>query len=318
MAHPTGPPASDPAGSGPVAPLLGDAAPLVQRQVADGAAVVLPTPPRVRAVTAPVAAADGAPVAVRPVEVQRLTGPDGAADGPVVGLVGERGLELRSAPTPRQADAGAVPVEPPVVPVVWVPPTAGAASVQRFAEPSSVGAGASVRRFAAAPPPAAAPVRPFLPALGAPAAAVQRYASPPAVPGPVGGTPFPPSLQRYDAAGSAPSDPGSVAVAAGIAQRAPDGSVVFAAPAPPPAPAPESAAPPTVQREADATPAPEPAPAPVPATAPPPSPAPAPPQGHPENTDELVRRLIAPLSRLLRAELRLDRERAGLRLDSRH
>ncbi|NUP42816.1 MAG: hypothetical protein HOY76_38790, partial [Streptomyces sp.] len=37
-----------------------------------------------------------------------------------------------------------------------------------------------------------------------------------------------------------------------------------------------------------------------------------------ESTDELVRRLLGPLTRLLRAELRLDRERAGMRLDNRH
>ncbi|MFE2287975.1 hypothetical protein ACFXDJ_27890 [Streptomyces sp. NPDC059443] len=50
------------------------------------------------------------------------------------------------------------------------------------------------------------------------------------------------------------------------------------------------------------------------ASAPPP---PAEPPAEP-STDELVRRLIGPLGRLLRAELRLDRERAGVRLDPRH
>jgi hypothetical protein len=34
--------------------------------------------------------------------------------------------------------------------------------------------------------------------------------------------------------------------------------------------------------------------------------------------DELARRLFAPLSRRLKAELRLDRERAGLLLDHRY
>ncbi|MGW2395791.1 hypothetical protein ACWCYY_04490 [Kitasatospora sp. NPDC001664] len=54
-------------------------------------------------------------------------------------------------------------------------------------------------------------------------------------------------------------------------------------------------------------------------TAPPQSAAPSPGAGPPqaESTDELVRRLIDPLSRRLRAELRLDQERAGLRRDDR-
>jgi hypothetical protein len=34
--------------------------------------------------------------------------------------------------------------------------------------------------------------------------------------------------------------------------------------------------------------------------------------------DELARRLVAPLARLLRAELRMDRERSGRLRDARH
>jgi hypothetical protein len=151
------------------------------------------------------------------------------------------------------------------------------------------------------------------------------------------------------------ADPGSVAVAAGVAVREADGSVVFLPPAtsgapgttgaasealpvppvasrgtasgttgagsgapplPPPAPA--------VQRQAAAVAAPDPPAAdlggtgegPVP-TAPfgtPPAAAGAP----PPDLDELARRLFDPLSARLRAELRLDRERAGVVTDLRH
>lgn len=135
-------------------------------------------------------------------------------------------------------------------------------------------------------------------------------------------------------------DAGAVAVAAGVAQRMADGSVVFRA----------SRSLPAVQREAAApgpapTEPPPPGPGPPPETPPPgtgpaPSPEPgsgsAPPggtTGHPEAnpetrgspqgtapavTDELVRALFAPLSRLLKAELRLERERAGFLIDTRH
>ncbi len=115
------------------------------------------------------------------------------------------------------------------------------------------------------------------------------------------------------------ADAGAVAVAAGIAQRLPDGSVVFA--------------PPAVQR-ADGD---------MPVTEPPPVDPPAPPEptggagdasagtsdgaagagggkgaGTPKVTDELVRALVAPLSRLLKAELRIERERTGSLINTRH
>ncbi len=154
-------------------------------------------------------------------------------------------------------------------------------------------------------------------------------------------------------------DPGSVAVAAGIAVREPDGAVVFLPPAAsavtasgtagadpgalPLSPAPAvqrqtaAGAGPVarevvVQREAVAVAAPDPSATgpgsaggspstgtiegPVPA--PPPGTAPATAGSPPPDLDELARRLFDPLSARLRAELRLDRERAGVVTDLRH
>ncbi|MCX4796133.1 hypothetical protein OG497_18995 [Streptomyces sp. NBC_01242] len=120
---------------------------------------------------------------------------------------------------------------------------------------------------------------------------------------------------------------GSVAVAAGVAQRMADGSVVFGAASPP-------YSPPVVQRETEtAEPpppeppqesGPEPVPEPEPEAAPAPGPAagdhgtPGSPGGPPVVTDELVRALYAPLSRLFKADLRLERERAGFLINTRH
>ena len=119
-----------------------------------------------------------------------------------------------------------------------------------------------------------------------------------------------------------PTDPGAAAVAAGIAQREADGSVVFL-----PVRATPSPEPPAVQREPEQTPevpipvgpgpptAPEEPPAPpagaAPAGAPPAGPAPT------TNLDDLVRRLYDPLAARLRAELRIERERAGVVPDPR-
>ncbi|WP_145795867.1 hypothetical protein [Kitasatospora atroaurantiaca] len=287
-----GPVVGDPLPPGEtVAPLLADSPPMVlQRTEAsppetDSAVAPVPMPPR--AEPGPQVRAGGESQAVRPVPLQSSRVPRPEPEGRV-GLVGERGLELRAAPTP----------------------------VQRTDED----------------------------AQGQPLAAVPeaRVAS-------VGGVPAPrpPSVQRVIQAAAPrvappapkPTDPGSVAVAAGIAQRMPDGSVLFAPPLPvpgpesPPAtltqlpyvqrvyePQPEPA---PVQRAPD-PPSPDPPPAapPEPATTPqasaPPPPPPQPQAAQAESTDDLVRRLIDPLSRLLRAELRLDRERAGLRLDGRN
>ena len=83
----------------------------------------------------------------------------------------------------------------------------------------------------------------------------------------------------------------------------------------------------TVQLQPADEPSPAPTPEPTPAAAPPPeaSPAPTPPpQRRPTagaaaaDLDEMARRLFEPLSARLRAELWLDRERAGLVTDIRH
>ncbi|AXE79094.1 hypothetical protein C5746_21600 [Streptomyces atratus] len=126
-------------------------------------------------------------------------------------------------------------------------------------------------------------------------------------------------------------------MAAGVAQRMADGSVVFGSPSPP-------YSSPVVQREAETTepPPPEPPPAPEPEPEPEPEPGPmaedhgapgaaasapgAPPgqsgghggAGAPVVTDELVRALYTPLSRLFKADLRLERERAGFLINTRH
>ncbi|MFB4195837.1 hypothetical protein [Streptomyces carpaticus] len=177
-------------------------------------------------------------------------------------------------------------------------------------------------------------------AAGSPSATPPATPPPAAAPGPV-----PPSVphsavQRFpSAAPPAPSaaDTGAVAVAAGVAQRMADGSVVFRPPpaaAAPPAPAavvqraaediPEPPAP-----EAEFTPSFDSADQPEPVSDPgqetpaatateDPSPTAPDPAAPPKVTDELVRALFAPLSRLLRAELRLERERAGRLINTRH
>ncbi|MEU3782313.1 hypothetical protein [Streptomyces sp900129855] len=160
-------------------------------------------------------------------------------------------------------------------------------------------------------------------ALGPPVP-LQRLAS---VPG-VAPSPVPhfatPSLPSPPLRGRAPSAPalsgvsaGAAAVAAGVAQWMPDGSVEFTAPA--------------VQRAEDGASAGEP-PADPPTPPEPAAPSAAEPSastsaaapgktagsGVPKVTDELVRALVAPLSRLLRAELRIERERAGTLIHTRH
>jgi hypothetical protein len=140
------------------------------------------------------------------------------------------------------------------------------------------------------------------------------------------------------------TDPGAIAVAGGLAHRDPDGSVVFdLGPAllPPSQHEPvtssaTSTSPPlTVQRQETSEPADEPASTvPAPTTAPVTASTTAPsetPTGTPATTpagtpaataatpplDELARQLFGPLSARLKAELRLDRERAGLLTDLR-
>ena len=121
-------------------------------------------------------------------------------------------------------------------------------------------------------------------------------------------------------------DPGAIAVTRGLAHRDPDGSVIFDLG---PAPAPSLPLPETVQRQ-DAS-GPPGAPGPSPGSEPPAAAAlspsvqataTAPAVGHapaPASPplDELARQLFGPLSARLKAELRLDRERAGLLTDLR-
>ncbi|MFH9198939.1 hypothetical protein ACH4KT_16025 [Streptomyces anulatus] len=124
---------------------------------------------------------------------------------------------------------------------------------------------------------------------------------------------------------------GAVAVAAGVAQRMADGSVVFGG-------APVSGTSrPVVQRDsevagvagvAEEPPPPEPDPVTEPEGGAEPGPgtetgsgggaAPKDGKGAPIVTDELVRALYAPLSRLLKNDLRLERERAGHLINTRH
>lgn len=142
----------------------------------------------------------------------------------------------------------------------------------------------------------------------------------------------PPYSSMRSAAFAGPADAGSVAVASGVAQRLADGSVLFGTP--PAAPSWP------VQRRAESgsgADGPPPEPAAGPASEPDLEPVPAPatgtgsrgpgsgPPGGPQEAggarqvdDELVRALFAPLSRLLKTELRLDRERAGFLINTRY
>ncbi|WKN19706.1 hypothetical protein NEH83_19115 [Streptomyces sp. JUS-F4] len=122
---------------------------------------------------------------------------------------------------------------------------------------------------------------------------------------------------------------GDVAVAAGVAQRMADGSVVFRG-----APA-SGTSRPVVQRDAEIAETAEEPPPPDPVDVPEPEGSAEPGavteagggsdaagatdgKGAPAVTDELVRALYAPLSRLLKNDLRLERERAGHLINTRH
>jgi hypothetical protein len=158
-----------------------------------------------------------------------------------------------------------------------------------------------------------------------PTAAVQRFDRS----GPTASTPRSVMTPASPAAASGrPSwDTGSIAVAAGIAHRDADGSVVFAVPHNPPRVT-------TVQRAVEVDemtvdntePAATPAPAGPDASAPtastpasvsPAAGGPAAAAGAMPNLDELARRLYDPLAARIKAELRLDRERFGLVTDLR-
>lgn len=310
---PHAPAAPEPAA--PARPLLGES-PLVVTPPGGPAAPGTHPPVPLQRI-----AADGRPAEA---DTAAHTGPGPsprttAPTTPTVPLVAQRSLPLFSGPGPLPtgpADPAPVPPAQAVVPVRWSAP----APVPATAPPP-------VQRATHAPTPVvpwtAAPVPP--PGAGFPGAMVQRL---------TGSTATPPSPERAEQPARM-LDAGAVAVAAGVAQRMADGSVVF----------PASRSLPAVQREAPA-PGPAPTEPPPPGPGPPPEPpppgpdpgpgsGPAPPgtTGHPEAnpeakgspqgtapavTDELVRALFAPLSRLLKAELRLERERAGFLIDTRH
>ncbi|RMB85090.1 hypothetical protein [Streptomyces shenzhenensis] len=329
----------DPSPDPPAGPLLSDD-PLVLRTAVTGP---LPEP---TAAATPVrvqrTAADGTPAAPGP----------GPSSEPSAPLVAQRSMPLFSGVRPPEADgASEGPEQRVVVPVSWSHTAHGHRASDTGTPAGS--AGDSVR-----PVPVPVTQRSVAPAAAPPA--------PPAVPRSVA-----PAVSRSPVA----VDAGSVAVAAGVAQRMADGSVVFrpvsaspvrpapqpaqpsatvpsyaSVPLPPPvqrARADLSAGPvrstrflPPVQRDVETT-EPDPPAPPVPPAPPdlpdppaPSSPEPVPgasataqaapgdggpgPGGPPKVDDELVRALFAPLSRLLKAELRLDRERAGHLINTRH
>ncbi|MGW7706251.1 hypothetical protein [Streptomyces sp. NPDC054771] len=324
-------PEVEPDAGGPTAPLLGDSPLLpvapdstpsdstppgptqaVQRTPAVPPQAPLAPPPS----TSPVAPL----LADRPVTLRNVSG-----GGPGPGAVQRSAVDGVAPSPPAGAGPGPMRVQVPgaepvslddAVPVRWTSGGAGTPSMAS-ATPS---APAALQRTAAAPGQATG--APPLPAL-------QRQA--------VGGPPAPRSLPGSGGPGTpttarAPSAPsfttaGSAAVAAGVAQRMADGSVVFGSPPPP-------YAPPVVQRETETEEPPPPDP-PAQELAPEPDPEPeagpvaeghgppgaaaaAGPGGAPVVTDELVRALYPPLSRLFKADLRLERERAGFLINTRH
>ncbi|MER5747015.1 hypothetical protein ABT097_27515 [Streptomyces sp. NPDC002225] len=335
-------PAPAPSPDAPTAPLLGDS-PLLPASAPEpapdpgdsgGPDGLGPAPGNVDTGPGPVPAVQRFPGVP-----QRPLAPPPASD-PVAPLLADRPLEPRNGPdagpaaVQRSAVDGVVPAPPAgvgpspavpdaadAVPVRWADVGPGAPSLATVT-PSSSSVPAALQRTAAAPhpgPPGAPPPRAPLPSL-------QRRAA--------GGPPVPRSVQR--AAGpTAPAftTAGAAALAAGVAQRAADGSVVFGPPPP-------AYATPVVQRETvteeppppdppapdqpqDPVPEPEPEPGPGPEAAPGtagahPAPAGTGPGGAPVVTDELVRALYPPLSRLFKADLRLDRERAGFLINTRH
>ncbi|MFB7497238.1 hypothetical protein ACFC09_21555 [Streptomyces sp. NPDC056161] len=275
-----------------------------------------------------------APATVLPVRIQRA-----AADGtpvpaepapaaePVVPLVAQRSVPLFSGVLESAAegvpDARSGAAGPRVVPLRWSSGPEGGRAATAGADP--------------APAEGAAPGR-------SPVPSAQRSVAPAAAPARPAARASAPTVSR------ALPDAGAVAVTAGVAQRMVDGSVVFHSPPaaavrplsygslPGPVPLP-----PAVQRDASGSEPPPPQPPDPPdppATSAEPAPEPLPDssgtassaageqapdpasggsgRGTPKVDDELVRALFAPLSRLLKAELRLDRERAGRLIDTWH
>lgn len=305
----------------PTGPLLGDVPPLVQREPEreprqEPESRSEPRSERPARQTSGSYTPPGPLAPLPPVPVQRsvsATALPEAASGPVVPLIAQRAVPLfATGPDAPLAPLLSATAEPRPVPVRR-PPPAEPAAVQR-----SYGAGPPPRQATVVRPPPQPAAQTHAPA---PAALQRRVTGAPA------GPPVPRS------APGAFRDAGSVAVAAGVAQRLADGSVVFGDPSviqretettePPP---PDPPDPPT---EVESVPEPEPEPGSDPgsefpdartdqgaaATA---GPGGGPGGNAPPVTDELVRALYAPLSRLLKADLRLERERAGFLINTRH
>ncbi|WP_158821913.1 hypothetical protein [Streptomyces sp. NRRL F-5727] len=247
------------------------------------------------AVPAPVPAAAPTRVRTDSAALPPLPAPTPApAPEPVAQLLADRPLVLRSVSS-EPAPSATAPAAAAAVPVRWEAPAVPRQTSHLSSRPTP----ALVQRATARPVPT--PPRP----------------------------PQPPQPPR---------DAGDVAVAAGVAQRMADGSVVFGTPPPPPPvvhhrPATPSAAL-FVQREVAAEEPPPPPPEDVEAAAPDPvpdedvGPAPSPgptgettapptPPTAPPVTDEFVRALYPRLARLFKADLRLERERAGRLIDTR-
>ncbi|MEU5610340.1 hypothetical protein AB0H03_16670 [Streptomyces sparsogenes] len=322
----------------PPTPLAPPTSPVPLPTAPTSAAPTAATPPPGRSAEPAPSAADRPPVPIQRASAAGTPvaeGPTAPAAGPVVPLVAQRSVPLFSGARPPSADSPSgvyASAGPPVVPVRWSDPNEGPHD-----PPGGAGSGS------------AAAVSRAVGASGVPSA--QRSAVSAA-------SPPPPSVSRSVpgvAAGPSKSsggrlvDAGAVAIAAGVAQRMADGSVVFRPPTPSPSPplspsppssplpgtaiptVPSVSLPPPVQRDSENTgpPSPEPAPEPAPeppegsgsAAAPPTDPPPPTTDGKvgPQKVDdELVRALYAPLSRLLKAELRLERERAGSLINTRH
>ncbi|WP_254666897.1 hypothetical protein [Streptomyces sp. WMMB 714] len=338
---PSGPADAEDAGGLPPRPLLGDD-PLTTVSWTDetsaetGESPASPEP-------APMPAAPHDPVPLQraaengtPLPPVRAPSP-----APVAPLVAQRFIPLFSgaevaSETPLD-DAPSAPLNhaPPAVPVRWSEPESHTTAGARTANPV-VPAGGDAPS-AVTPVQRTVTARPAAP--GAATVHVPVTAPRPSASGTLQRTLTSAPLNGPRVAGS-PADAGAVAVAAGVAQRMADGSVVFRSPSlqrdvDPDAPATDAAAEPPPPSDVpddpvDPPPEPEPEPEPVsdsdpgPAGRPGPSDAHGPPGspggpgGAPKVTDELVRALFAPLSRMLKAELRLDRERAGFLIDTRH
>ena len=285
--------------------------------------------------TAPTLQATSPPLqATAPATVQRLAVPLAASPGDP-----GRDLPVPSVATRQAADPGLVFVAPAPEPQPADQPGLRPLPAQRLSS-GSPAAPSSTRHTAVAPllgyrPPVrileassgswtAPPIRQASGAPDGPArVAVQRSVAGPSpvirpnewAAAPAGGPA--PAGHREPPAG--PVDPGSIAVARGLAHRDPDGSVVFDL-RPDPVQRQEAAGPTASPTEPPGRPphlAAMPA-SPVPALPAAPTSPQAPTQGPASPPlDELARQLFGPLTARLKAELRLDRERAGLLTDLR-